>query len=62
MPPTAAARCHDESNDKPAKWRMYKEIELADGKTTNKLVEHHGTRAELLEQIERTAQEWGFHR
>ena len=55
-------KCADEHNDEPAMWRKYKEIELEEGKFTNKLVEHHGTRRELLEQIERTAQEWSFHR
>ena len=62
MPPTPELRCKDESNQKPAKWMKYKDIDIGDGKTSNKLVEHHGTRAELMAQIERQAQEWSFHR
>ena len=56
------SQCPDEHNDAPVTWRKYKDIELEPGKTTNKLVEHHGTRRELLTQIENTAQEWSFHR
>ena len=45
-----------------ATWMRYKDIELQNGKTTNKLVEHYGTRAELLEYIREKATEWSFHR
>jgi hypothetical protein len=55
-------QCADEMNDKPVTWKKYKDLELEEGKFTNKLVEHVGTRRELCEQIERTAQEWSFHR
>ena len=55
-------QCPDEHNDTSVTWRKYKDVELEDGKTANKLVEHEGTRRELLTQIEKTAQEWSFHR
>ena len=49
-------RCADEHNGQPVTWKKYKDVLLEDGKTANKLVEHRGTRTELLTQIERTAQ------
>ena len=53
-------RCADEHNGQPVTWKKYKDVLLEDGKTANKLVEHRGTRAELLTQIERTAQVRSF--
>jgi len=43
-------------------WMRYKDIVLQDGKTTNKLTEHHGTRAELVDYIRENAAAWSFHR
>jgi hypothetical protein len=62
LPPTAAKRCKDESNDTVVAWNKYKDVDIGGGKVSNKLVKHHGTRAELVQQIEETAQEWAFHR
>ena len=50
------------SNDKPATWLKYKDIELEKGKWTNKMTEHHGTRAELIDEIMDKYQDWAFHR
>ena len=40
----------------------YKDVDLGDGKTANKLVEHYGTRAELVDYIREKATQWSYHR
>ena len=40
----------------------YKDVDLGDGKTANKLVEHYGTRAELVDYIREKAAQWPYHR
>lgn len=40
----------------------YKDVVLEDGKTANKLVEHYGTRAELVDYIREKATQWSYHR
>lgn len=40
----------------------YKDVDLGDGKTANKLVEHYGTRAELVDYIREKAAQWSYHR
>ena len=59
--PARDQRCKDEL-DGNATWMRYKDIVLEDGKTANKLTEHHGTRAELVDYIKENAAEWSFHR
>jgi len=59
--PARQQRCKDEM-DGNVTWMRYKDIVLQDGKTTNKLTEHHGTRAELVDYIRENAAAWSFHR
>ena len=40
----------------------YKDVDLGDGKTANKPVEHYGTRAELVDYIREKATQWSYHR
>ena len=62
LPTDRSRRCPDEYNDKPATWLKYQDIELEKGKWTNKMTEHHGTRAELIDEIMNKYQDWSFHR
>ena len=62
LPTDRSRRCPDEYNDKPATWLKYKDIELEKGKWTNKMTEHHGTRAELIDEIMDKYPDWAFHR
>ena len=39
-----------------------KDVDLGDGKTASKLVEHYGTRAELVDYIREKAAQWPYHR
>ena len=62
LPTDPSRRCPGEYNDKPATWLKYEDVELEQGKWTNKMTEHHGTRAELIGEIMNKYQDWSFHR
>ena len=62
LPTDSSRQCPDEYNDKPAIWLKYKDMELEQGKWTSKMIEHHGTRAELIDEIIYKYQDWAFHR
>jgi hypothetical protein len=55
-------RCKDEYNDEPATWKKKKKIDVGKGKLDDRFVDHTGTRAELLLEIEDNARDFFYHR
>ena len=55
-------RCKDEYNSEPATWKKRKKIDVGCGRVEDRYVDHTGTRAELLQEIEDSAQEFFYHR
>ena len=55
-------QCADEYNNSPATWKKLTEVPAGNGRTEKKFVEHTGTRAELLDEIEADAPAFLYHR
>ena len=57
-----SGRCADEYNDSAATWKRPTEIDAGKGRSETRFVEHTGTRAELLAEIEGSVPEFLYHR
>ena len=54
--------CKDEYNNEPATWKRKTTIDAGNGREKIRFADYTGTRAELLQEIEDTSQEFLYHR